>query len=258
MSEQIPFKKPNSHADAWASPVSQLKVSDLPAGAVNLNVEGRQLTGPIRGFGQLWQKTFWIPLTGVKATPVEVIQTWKTNFQKFWPEGNKFYNSAAGIAPGNVAVLNMSGAGGIKAPDGATLLSTGIMVIYADDESFSFMTPQGHMFAGMITFSAFDVAGSTVAHIRAIIRANDPFFEMTFRLGFGHKVENQFWRDTLQNLAAHYGVTGQAQQEIVCVDPKVQWGEARNIWHNSAIRTGAYMLLTPMRWVQGKFKRQVA
>ena len=28
------------------------------------------------------------------------------------------------------------------------------MVIYADDESFSFMTPQGHMFAGMITFSA--------------------------------------------------------------------------------------------------------
>ena len=33
-------------------------------------------------------------------------------------------------------------------------LSTGVMVLYADDESFTLMTPQGHMFAGWITFSA--------------------------------------------------------------------------------------------------------
>ena len=32
-------------------------------------------------------------------------------------------------------------------------LSTGVMVLYADDESFTLMTPQGHMFAGWITFS---------------------------------------------------------------------------------------------------------
>ena len=33
-------------------------------------------------------------------------------------------------------------------------LSTGVMVLYADEESFTLMTPQGHMFAGWITFSA--------------------------------------------------------------------------------------------------------
>ena len=48
----------------------------------------------------------------------------------------------------------MAGPGGMTAPGGGPLISTGVMVIFADDESFSFMTPQGHMFAGMITFSA--------------------------------------------------------------------------------------------------------
>ena len=37
---------------------------------------------------------------------------------------------------------------------GGMKLSTGVMVLYADDESFTLMTPQGHMFAGWITFSA--------------------------------------------------------------------------------------------------------
>ena len=37
---------------------------------------------------------------------------------------------------------------------GRMKLSTGVMVLYADDESFTLMTPQGHMFAGWITFSA--------------------------------------------------------------------------------------------------------
>jgi hypothetical protein len=40
-------------------------------------------------------------------------------------------------------------------------LSTGVMVIYADDKSFTFMTPEGHMFAGWITFSAMEQDGAT-------------------------------------------------------------------------------------------------
>ena len=35
-------------------------------------------------------------------------------------------------------------------------LSTGVMVLYADEESFTLMTPEGHMFAGWITFSAIE------------------------------------------------------------------------------------------------------
>ena len=41
---------------------------------------------------------------------------------------------------------------------GRVKLSTGVMVLYADDESFTLMTPQGHMFAGWITFSATETA----------------------------------------------------------------------------------------------------
>ncbi|HYY90056.1 MAG TPA: hypothetical protein VFA49_14760 [Chloroflexota bacterium] len=38
----------------WAKAVSQLDVSDVPEGAVNINVQGRRLTSPIQGFGKMW------------------------------------------------------------------------------------------------------------------------------------------------------------------------------------------------------------
>ena len=117
------------------------------------------------------------------------------------------------------------------------------------------MTPEGHMFAGMITFSAHQEDG-TVAQVQALIRANDPFFEAAFRLGFGHKAEDAFWHQTLKNLAAYFGAPGNVTQKVVLVDPRVQWSQAGNIWHNSAIRTGMYMMMAPVRWVKGIFKRE--
>ena len=118
----------------WANPVSKLSVDNVPKEAMNLNVAGRQLTGPIKGFGQMWQKTYKIRLIGASASPTEVIASWKENFPDFWPRGNHFYGPLTGIAPGEVAVLNLSAAG--------MPLSTGIMVIYADDESFGVEAPQ--------------------------------------------------------------------------------------------------------------------
>jgi hypothetical protein len=121
-------------------------------------------------------------------------------------------------------------------------LSTGIMVIYADDESFSFMTPEGHMFAGMITFSAYEEDEGTVAQIQALIRANDPLYELGFRLGIVHKIEDEFWSGTLANLARHHGLDHpQVNQTNTLVDPRVQWKEAKNIWKNAGIRTALYM-----------------
>lgn len=231
MSNTPPARDPNN----WARPVDKLNVGDVPAEAMNLNVQGRRPTGPLQGFGQLWQKTYRIRLEGANATPQQVIKTWKGNFGSFWPEGNHFYSQITEITPGGVALLNVAAPGGMK-------LSTGVRVIYADDESFSFMTPQGHMFAGMITFSAFDDAGVTVIQIQALIRASDPIFETSFRLGFGHKAEDQFWFDTLRNLAAHFGSPNRAPTlSSVCVDKRVQWSEAGNIWHNAAIRSAVYM-----------------
>jgi len=38
---------------SWAEPVERLNLAEIPGGARNLNVEGRQLFGPLQGFGQL-------------------------------------------------------------------------------------------------------------------------------------------------------------------------------------------------------------
>jgi hypothetical protein len=75
-----------------------------------------------------------------------------------------------GIQPGEVALLKMTLPGKMN-------LSTGVMVLYADEESFTLMTPQGHMFAGWITFSATEPAGETVAQAQVLMKASDPIYE---------------------------------------------------------------------------------
>jgi len=242
----------DDRSSSWAKPVSRLAKANLPEGAVNLNVAGRQVVGPLQGFGQLWQKTYHVRLGAADVTPVQVISAWKENFPSFWPPGNQFFGPLTGIKPGEVAVLNLAGPGGVSGPSGVPVISTGVLVIYADEESFSFMTPQGHMFAAIITFSAYDDDG-TVAQVQALVRASDPLYELTFRLGFGHKMEDDFWHQTLENLAAHFGVKGQVGQKVTLVDPRVQWSEARNIWHNAAIRTAIYM---PVAMVRKLFRRR--
>lgn len=64
----------------WAEPVETLMVSEAPAGAVNLNVDGRRVMGPLQGFGQLWQKTYRAELSGADVTPAEVVKIWKEKF----------------------------------------------------------------------------------------------------------------------------------------------------------------------------------
>jgi hypothetical protein len=231
----------------WAAPVSRLEVGEIPSEAIDLNVEGRRLRGPVQGFGQLWQKTYSVRLSGNDQSPQDVIQIWKRKFPDYWPKGNKFYASEEEIAPGDVAVLNLAAPAGIQ-------LSTGIMVIYADEESFSFMTPEGHIFSGMITFNAFDDEGTPVAQIQTLIRASDPVFELGNRLGIVSKNEDRFWHGTLENLAQDFGVKGVVQQRNVLIDPSVQWNKAKNIWHNAAIRTVIYSVLAPFRWIRNRFK----
>jgi len=235
MNEPNEPEKTPRNAASWAQPVAKMDVHDVPGDAINLNVQGRRPMSPLQGFGQMWQKTYRVRLEGIDVEPTAVIHEWRAHFADFWPDGASFYGPLQGVQPGEVAVLNLNAPGGMK-------LSTGVRVIYADDESFAFMTPQGHMFAGMITFSAYADKGVTTIQIQALIRASDPVYETTFRLGFGHKAEDKFWCDTLGNLAAHFGAPdSQPTLTAVCVDKKVQWAQAGNIWHNAAIRTAVYL-----------------
>ena len=224
---------------SWARSVSRLNVGDVPDGAVNRNVDGRRVTSPIQGFGKMWQKTYRVRLPADRVSATELIATWKQHFPEFWPDGNSFYSPLTGIEPGEVALLNMTLPGRMK-------LSTGVMVLYADEESFTLMTPQGHMFAGWITFSALERDGDTVAQAQVLMRASDPVFELGLTLG-GHRQEDEFWAATLRGLAAHFGQSPEVHTEVVCVDKRRQWSRWTNIWHSSAIRSTAYTLAAPWR-----------
>ena len=235
----------------WAQPGSTFKVSHVPTGALNLNIDGRLAQSPLQGFGQMWQKTFRVRLKGADVKPTEVIKQWKDNFAKFWPKGNRFYAPLTGIAPGEVAVINMLIPGTL--PVGLPL-STGVLVLYADDESFTLMTPQGHTFAGWITFSSYEGDGCTVAQAQVLLRAYDPIYEIGFRFFGAGKAEDTFWIRTLTSLAAHFSVDAQPEVQRILVDPKVQWSEAKNVWQNSAIRTVLYKMTFPVRWVGRVFQ----
>jgi hypothetical protein len=245
----------SSKEGTWACPVDHLDARQVPAD-INLNVDGKKLSGPLRGFGQLWQKTYLIRLSGAQVTPQQVIQVWKENFGQFWPKTNRFYSAGASIQAGEVAVLNLAGPYGMQAPGGKGLVSTGVLVIYTDEESFSFMTPEGHVFGGMITFSAGEEDRCVQAQIQALIRANDPLYELGARMGIVHQMEDEHWHTVLKNLALHFGVHGEVTQANRLVDPGVQWSQARNIRHNAAIHTGIYLALLPFRRLAGWFSRR--
>jgi hypothetical protein len=230
----------------WAKNVTTLKLGEVPAEAVNLNVTGRRVVGPVQGFGKMWQKTMRVELRGVEVTPAEVISTWKAEFQRFWPERNWFYAPLAGIAPGEVALLNLGLPGRMK-------LSTGVLVLYADDESFTLMTPEGHMLAGWITFSAWAADdGVTVVQIQALERTNDPLYELGYVLG-GNRLNSRFWIQTAENLARHLGIAEpRVDSQVVCVDRRRQWHKAGNLSKNAAVRTFLWTLATPVRWLRGR------
>lgn len=84
-----------------------------------------------------------------------------------------------------------------------------------------------------------------------LICTNDPLWEVTMRL-FGFKKEDQFWFQTLESLASHFGVQGYPQLSSTCADPNMQWSRARNIWHNAAIRSAMHAPLRMTRKVIGK------
>jgi hypothetical protein len=238
----IATRTQRSDADNWAKPVRTLTSTAVPAGAMDLNVTGRRLAGAGTGFGRLWQKSFWVRLEGAHVEPSEVIRVWKERFGDFWPKGQRMFLPATGIAPGEVGLINA------KPMPGVPSMATGVLVIYADDVSFSFMSPEGHPFAGPLTFSADDDDGVTVVKVDELTRASDPFWELTMMTPFlGNRMQNDIWRNTLRNVARHFGVEAPIEQRIVCVDRRRQWSQAKNIFYNAGIRSALYAIARPFR-----------
>jgi hypothetical protein len=238
---------PPRDATSWAKKVERLEV-DPRDGVRGTNVAGRRLTGPVQGFGKMWQKTY--RMDAGQVPPEQAIAVWREHFPEFWPKGNRFAGALTGINPGDVALLDLAIGGGVK-------LSTGVFVLYADAESFTLMTPQGHMFAGWITFSAEregdstptqkTTAQKTTVQAQVLMRANDPLYEVAMAFG-GHRKEDKFWEATLTALGHRLGIADpKVQTRSTCVDSKRQWRHAKNVWHNSMIRSVLQTLAAPFR-----------
>ena len=260
---------PPRDAASWARKVERLQVAPRD-GVRGTNVAGRRLTGPVQGFGKMWQKTYRLD-AGPQIQPEQAIATWREHFPEFWPKGNRFAGALTGINPGDIALLDLAIGGGVK-------LSTGVFVLYADAESFTLMTPQGHMFAGWITFSAERAGGTTmvqantvqtntvptntvpttIVQAQVLMRANDPLYEIAMTMG-GHRKEDKFWAATLTALGQRLGVQDpKVETRSICVDSKRQWRHSRNVWHNSMVRSVLQTLAAPFTGLRRRVKSQAS
>lgn len=201
-------------------------------------ISGRRVTGPMQGFGRLWQRTYTCPI-GRVATPQQAIAEWRAQLGDFWPKGNRFYGAIEGIRPGDVAPISMATGTGLR-------MNTGVLVLYADEESFSFPNPEGHMFASMITFSASaDEQQRTTLQVQVLIRPNDPIYELG--LPVMRRLEDRFWSATTRNLSARLG-TPDPEVDVVSivVDRKRLWRNAGNVRYNAGTRSVLPGLAVPV------------
>jgi len=224
-------KTGNQDVFGWAKNIKQLKVTEKPEGAMNKNVNNRRVIGPLQGFGPLWEKRYLLDIKTTTAKPNEIITTLKEHFPEFQPAINRFYASKNGIAPGEIVLIDSRTPGGI--------VSTGVLVLYADDTSFSLMTPQGHPESGWVTFSAKQKKKSIEVKIRGVASASDPFFEMAFRVA-GSKLQESIWTHVLSSLASYLEVEDNVNVEKNIIDSKWNWANTMNLWYNAQIRSLPY------------------
>lgn len=244
-----------SRDDAWAKPITKLSVTDVPSGAISINVQGRQVISPLQGFGQLWQKTYRVRLPGLDMTPAQVMQVWKAEFPSFQPPESRFYPPLTGIEPGKVIFINLNLP---IAPGMPNLIpvDSGVMVLYADDEMFTVMAPEGFPISGWNTFSVSEEEGSVVAQIQSMERSTDPIYEFGNILMGGARRQEENWLYVLTHLAERFGIKGQVQMHRELVDPRWQWSEAKNVWQNAGVRTVLYKMAAPLRWVRRLFAQR--
>ena len=165
-----------------------------------------------------------------------MIAAWREGFGSFWPKGNDFYPPLTGLDPGEVALLSAAGPARMK-------FKTGVMVLYADEVSFTLMTPEGHMFAGWITFSAFeDGDDGRRAGAGADARAG-PDRRARPHVRRARQGEHVLGADAGRRWPRRSACRGAVvSTQVVCVDRKRQWSRAKNVRHSVAIRSTLHMM----------------
>jgi len=221
--------KEGKQSDAgWAPLVHKLRVSEKPEGAFAKNMDGRRLIGQLQGFGPMWEKTYWLNIKNPGIKKEDVMLAMQEHFLEFQPPENSFYPTSKGVAPGEIIFIDSKTPGGI--------VSTGVMVLYMDDRSFTFITPQGHPEAGWITFSVDELNDLLYIQIQGLVRAQDPFFEVAFTIA-GSKFQESIWKHVLSSLAKYLDVEDNVQMKKYRPATNLQWNKSGNIWYNAQIRS---------------------
>jgi hypothetical protein len=181
--------------------------------------------------------------------------TWKENFARFQPPGNLFYPPLEGVIPGKFMFIDSPLP--IMPPrfdkPGVVPMTSGVMILYSDEQSFGVMTPEGFPVAGWNTFSVSEEDGTLFAQVQSFERASDPIYEFGFRIMGGAARQEFIWVDVLTQLCGAFRYQGSGGQ-IRMPDPSIQWAYAKNIWNNAGVRTTLYRLATPVRWMRNLFK----
>jgi len=129
---------------------------------------------------------------------------------------NHFYPSPAGIVAGETVLIPVG-------RHGHTIL-TGVLVSYADDVSFTFHDSSGASRIRLVTFRVYREANETVCQIQGLARANDPIYEIAFRL-HGAKFQEMTWKRVLGSLAKYLDVNVPVTMKKRCVAPNLQWSQ---------------------------------
>ncbi len=221
--------KTGKQSDAgWAPYIDKIEVTEKPEGALAKNMDNRRVRSQLEGFGKLWQKTFWLMIDKPGLTPKDIITIFMKNFVVFQVPENFFYPTSKGLTPGALVFIDSVTPGGI--------VSTGIYVIYADETSFTYITPHGHPEAGWITFSAKEQDGKIRMQIQGIVRASDPFYELAYAIA-GQAFQEKIWLNVLTSLAKKLEIEDNGQ--MVKYKPADNWqlSKAGNIWYNAQLRS---------------------
>jgi anti-anti-sigma factor len=230
--------KNGKQSDAgWAPYIERIRVSEKPEGAMIKNMDNRRLQPQITGFGKMWQKTFWLMIDRPELTPKDVINELRQNFVAFQIPENFFYPTSKGLSPGALVFIDSKTPGGI--------VSTGVYVLYADDTSFTYITPHGHPEAGWITFSAKEQDGKIRLQIQGLVRASDPFYEFAYAVA-GQAFQEKIWLNVLTQMAKHLAIEDNGQLVKYKPADNWQWGRAGNIWYNAQLRTLPYNIT---KWI---------
>jgi anti-anti-sigma factor len=220
--EKMDVKAGEQSDTAWAPKMNRLHVTEKPEGALVKNMDGRRVIGQLQSFGQMWEKTYWLNIKKPGIRREDVILAMQEHFVDFQPSANSFYPTSKVLAPGEMIFIASRTPGGI--------VSTGVMVLYMDDRSSTFITPQGHPEAGWITFSVDEREDSVYVQIQGLVRASDPFFEVAFSIA-GSKFQETIRKHVLSSLAKYLGMEENVQMKKYRPSTDLQWSKAGNIWH---------------------------